>query len=156
MSMQYIKKCLQAWFSFPENKLFCQVTTVSCRGTHIRTMDLYDLTADGHLIFLTDTSTRKWLDLQELKKIAVCMLHLEHGQIIVEGEAILKTSASDYETAFISKNLSNFYLYLAFFQSFQFNQQEIKSTEIPRNAVITFITNGSQCIPVRWSAQYLM
>ncbi len=95
MHIQYIQSCLQKWFSFPENKLFCQVSTVAKNNPHIRTMDLYDITEDGRLIFLTDTSTQKWKDLQQCQNIAVCMLHLEYGQIIVEGIAALKTSVND-------------------------------------------------------------
>jgi len=96
MDIQYIKNLLQSWFSFPKNKIYCQVSTVANRKPHIRTMDLYDVTDDGHLILLTDTSTRKWLDLQKCNNIAICIVHIEHGQIIVEGEATLKTSINDF------------------------------------------------------------
>ena len=78
--IQYIKSRLQTWFAFPQSKLYCQVSTVSNKNPHIRTMDLYDITEDGQLIFLTDTNTKKWLDLQECQNIAVCILHLDHGK----------------------------------------------------------------------------
>ena len=104
MHIQYVKSRLQKWFSFPQNKLYCQVSTTSHQGPHIRTMDLYDITEEGQLIFLTDTSTRKWMDLQEFPNMAVCLLNLDHVQIIVEGSAMLKTSMSDPHTVSIYWN----------------------------------------------------
>ena len=59
MVAQNIKHLLHSWFDFPENKLFCQVSTVNDGRPHIRTMDLYDFTDDGSLIFLTKTDSRK-------------------------------------------------------------------------------------------------
>lgn len=105
MDIEYIKNLLQSWFSFqswsihPQNIIFCQVSTISNDTPHLRTMGLYDITDDGCLVFVTETSTRKWHDLQGCKNIAIAILHAEHGQIIVEGEAMLTTSKNSYKTA---------------------------------------------------------
>lgn len=116
MDIQYIRNRLKAWFSFPQNKLFCQVSTTTNKISHIRTMDLYEVTDNGELIFLTDTNTRKWLDLEVCPNIAVCILHLDYGQIIAEGEAVLKTAKTDYTTVnlywqnFLDQYWRDFYL----------------------------------------------
>ena len=116
MNSQYIKSILHAWFSYPKNKIYCQVSTVACQNPHIRTMDLYEVTEDGCLILFTDTSTRKWLDLQDCENIAICIVHLEYGQIIIEGKATLKTNTNDFNTVsfywhnFLDQYWRDFYL----------------------------------------------
>ena len=95
MLVQHIKHLLHSWFSFPENKIFCQVSTVNNNHPRIRTMDLYDFTDDGALIFLTNTHSNKWRELEQVSNIAVCLLSLESGQIIIEGSASLHTSANN-------------------------------------------------------------
>jgi general stress protein 26 len=99
MLAQHIKALLQSWFSFPEKKIFCQVSTINNGSPHIRTMDLYDFTDDGTLIFLTNTNSNKWYHLKQVPNIAVCLLHLECGQIIVEGLASLHTSVNNQPLA---------------------------------------------------------
>lgn len=116
MLVQDIKKLLQSWFFFPENKIFCQVSTVKNNHPHIRTMDLYDFTNDGTLIFLTNTNSNKWHHLGQLPNIAVCLLNLEYGQIIVEGSALLQTRANNqllathYWENYLDEYWRNFYL----------------------------------------------
>lgn len=46
-----ILDCLSQWYAFPECKLDCQVSTFSNRSPHIRTMQLYNITESGELIF---------------------------------------------------------------------------------------------------------
>lgn len=111
-----IKALLKDWFNFPKNKLFCQVSTVSNGQPHIRTMDLYDLTNDGSLVFLTKTNSRKWNDLANQKNISVCMINLEMGQIIAEGSALLQTTENNpsmtkhYWENYLPQYWQNFYL----------------------------------------------
>jgi general stress protein 26 len=66
---------------------------------HIRTMDLYDFTDAGTLIFLTNTNSNKWSHLKQIPNIAVCLLNLDFGQIIINGSASLHTSASNQSLA---------------------------------------------------------
>lgn len=116
MIVQNIKQLLHSWFDFPKVKLFCQVSTVSNGQPHIRTMDLYDFTDDGSLIFLTRTNSRKWNDLEKQPYIAVCLLNLEAGQITVQGSALLQTSANNlamttlYWENYLPKYWQDFYL----------------------------------------------
>jgi len=62
---------------------------------HIRTMDLYDLTNNGSLVFLTKTNSRKWNGLENQKNISVCMINLKMGQVIAEGSALLQTTENN-------------------------------------------------------------
>lgn len=111
-----IKQLLNKWFDFPNSKLFCQVSTVANGYPRIRTMDLYDFTEDGSLIFLTKTDSRKWRDLEQQPNIAVCLLNLELGQITVEGNALLQTSENNlsltklYWDNYLPKYWKDFYL----------------------------------------------
>ena len=97
MLIQNIKHLLQNWFDFPNSKLFCQVSTVRNGYPHIRTMDLYDFTEDGALIFFTKTDSRKWSDLEKQPNIAVCLLNLDAGQITVEGSVLLQSSTDNLD-----------------------------------------------------------
>jgi general stress protein 26 len=116
MIVQNIKHLLHSWFDFPKNKLFCQVSTVNEGRPHIRTMDLYDFTDDGSLIFLTKTHSRKWKDLEKQPNIAVCLLNLEVGQITVEGAGLLQTTENNlamttlYWEHYLPKYWQDFYL----------------------------------------------
>lgn len=95
MLTKNFKHLLQSWFDFPKNKLFCQVSTVSNGQPHIRTMDLYDFTDDGSLVFLTSTYSKKWSDLEKQPYVTVCLLNLDVCQITVEGSALLLTSENN-------------------------------------------------------------
>ena len=95
MIVQNIKHLLHSWFDFPKNKLFCQIATVNDGHPHIRTMDLYDFTDDGSLIFLTKTDSRKWNDLKKQPHIAACLLNLDIGQITLEGSVLLQTAENN-------------------------------------------------------------
>jgi general stress protein 26 len=118
MAIEIVKERLQDWFSFPGEKLFCQLTTTSNGRPHIRTMDLYDVTDSGALIFLTKTSSRKWKDLKKEAHAAVCLLNLESGQITVEGKAELQTTTNNlsfvtyYWENYLPKYWQDFYLSL--------------------------------------------
>ncbi|HHT0592928.1 TPA: pyridoxamine 5'-phosphate oxidase family protein [Legionella anisa] len=90
---------LRHWFSFPKDKVYAQITTVMHQKPHIRTMDLYHFTPDGSLIFLTDTHSPKWTHLNHCSNVGICLANLEHGQIIVEGRAILHTGQSNLPLA---------------------------------------------------------
>jgi len=112
-----INKYLQNWFNFPIDKVFCQVSTAANnRKPHVRTMDLYNITSEGNLVLLTETSTRKWQDLIECPNVAICILNLDLGQIIVEGSAFLKTYSDDSSTSafywnnYLNQYWRNFYL----------------------------------------------
>ncbi len=94
-----VKQHLHHWFAFPKNKLFAQVTTINDRQPCIRTMALYALTSKGSLIFLTDTKSPKWHHLTHNPNVAICLLHHEYGQIIIEGVARLDTSLSNLTLA---------------------------------------------------------
>lgn len=115
MIAQRINTLLQSWFSFPENKLFCQVSTLNGDQPCIRTMDLYDFTREGSLIFLTNTQSGKWYHLTKLSKIAVCLLNVDGGQIIVEGSTLLHTNATNpllaahYWENYLDEYWRNFY-----------------------------------------------
>lgn len=116
MFIQHIKNHLQAWFDFPENKIFCQVSTTNNGCPRVRTMDLYDVTSEGALILITHTRSRKWDDLQKSSRIAICMLNPDCGQIVVEGHAILKSITNDlalttlYWNSYLNDYWRNFYL----------------------------------------------
>jgi general stress protein 26 len=90
-----LKTYLHHWFAFPKSKVFAQVSTLTKQQPHIRTMDLYDFTPKGSLIFLTDTHSPKWVHLKECPNVGVCLLNLEYGQIVVEGTAVLDTNESN-------------------------------------------------------------
>ncbi|WP_231865862.1 pyridoxamine 5'-phosphate oxidase family protein [Legionella fallonii] len=94
-----VKQYLHHWFAFPKNKLFAQVSTIHEQKPCIRTMDLYDVTSKGSLIFLTDTNSPKWSHLTRNPNIGICLLHREYGQIIVEGSALLDTSVTNLSLA---------------------------------------------------------
>lgn len=93
----HVTRCLTNWFNFPTEKIYCQVATLKDQQPHIRTMDLYDLTPEGNLILFTRTTSRKWEDLQRCPNMAICILLLDHGQIVVEGQALLKTAVTDIQ-----------------------------------------------------------
>src|SRR5689334_1497584 len=90
---------LQEWFGFPQKRVYCQVATSRQNHPQLRTMALYHLSDKGELIFLTETSTPKWQDLQTNPRIAVCAVNTDLGQILVEGKACLITPAKDPEAA---------------------------------------------------------
>jgi general stress protein 26 len=99
MPIQQVNKCLQNWFNFPTEKVFCQVSTLANNNTpHVRTMDLYHVTPEGNIVLLTETSNRKWRDLMSCHNIAICLFNIDLGQIIVEGSASLKTYSNDSKT----------------------------------------------------------
>jgi len=98
MPFQQVKNHLANWFDYPSEKVFCQVATTLDTSPHVRTMDLYHITDEGNLILSTNTHSRKWSDLHTCPNIAICIIHLDHGQIIAEGTATLKTSANDNDT----------------------------------------------------------
>jgi general stress protein 26 len=97
--MPLVNQCLQTWFDFPKNKIFCQVSTLANTSPHIRSMELYHVTSLGNVILLTDTSSRKWHDLEICPNIAICVVDVNYGQIIIEGTADLITSNNDTQTA---------------------------------------------------------
>ncbi|CAM2740934.1 Uncharacterized conserved protein [Legionella steigerwaltii] len=111
-----VEHYLDQWFSFPKNKVFAQVTTVMNQKPHMRTMALYHVTPKGSLIFLTDTSSPKWIHLSHCPNVGVCILNPEYGQIIVEGTAVLDTSQSNLSLAslywqnFLDEYWRNYYL----------------------------------------------
>lgn len=91
-----IRDSLKSWFDFPNNKVYCQVATIGNSHPRIRTMDFYHITNVGEVILLTDTSTNKWQELHENPRVALCLMHLDYGQIVVEGEVQLNTSETNY------------------------------------------------------------
>jgi len=111
----HVTRCLSEWFHFPTEKIYCQVATVKDQQPHIRTMDLYDMTPEGNLILFTRTTTRKWEDLQYCSNMSICILLLNHGQIVVEGQALLKTAVTDFEfthfcwTKYLDRYWQDFY-----------------------------------------------
>ena len=94
-----IMQCLKEWFNFPVDKTYCQVSTLADRLPHIRTMRLYHVTAEGHLVLLTETSTRKWQDLKKCPRVAICLLNPDRGKIIAEAGVTLITAVDDNQTA---------------------------------------------------------
>lgn len=94
-----IGEILQTWFHFPEKKVYCQVATVREGKPKVRTMDFYRLTEDGRIILMTETSTNKWGDLGRSNEVALCLGHLDFGQIICEGKVELITAENNSETA---------------------------------------------------------
>lgn len=136
-----IGKHLKNWFDFPKNPVFCQVTTVQQKQPSIRTMALYDFTHKGSLIFITATNSPKWAHLVNCPKIALCMLHHEHGQIIVEGSALLHTSTTNlpmislYWENYLDEYWRNFY---------RVEAPESPANEIPASLGIV------QIIPSAW------
>lgn len=93
---------IKKWFKYPEEVVFCQVSTSHQNIPSLRTMALYDITGQGELIFLSRIDTKKWSDLLEKPYIAVCMLSHKQHQIILEGSVSTKTIDND-------KNFTNFY-----------------------------------------------
>lgn len=116
MHVELIKHHLLHWFDFPNKKLFCQVATFGNSCAHIRTMDLYHITDEGNIIFLSDTSTRKWHDLKENPTAAICIVNLDLGQILANGQTTLKTFTTDsittkyYWDNYLDDYWRNFYL----------------------------------------------
>jgi uncharacterized pyridoxamine 5'-phosphate oxidase family protein len=84
---------LASWFGFPKRQLFAQVATCCENRPRIRTMQLFEITAEGHLIFLTHKETQKWRDLTASSYIAALLVHLEFGQLTVHGRAILSAKS---------------------------------------------------------------
>ncbi len=78
-------------------------------------MALYDLTQKGALIFITATNSPKWTHLSNNPNIALCLLHPEYGQIIVEGSTLLHTSQTNlslvslYWENYLDEYWRNFY-----------------------------------------------
>ncbi|MGQ3888563.1 pyridoxamine 5'-phosphate oxidase family protein [Legionella sp. CNM-1927-20] len=147
MLVQNIRYLLQSWFDFPNSKLFCQVATVDNGYPHVRTMDLYDFTDKGSLIFLTKTGSRKWNDLEKNSNVAVCLLNLEVGQIIVEGSVLLQTSANNLAMAtlywrnYLPKYWQNFYL--------SHSSQDNLSKEIPSSfGIIKIIPHAWEILEI--------
>lgn len=114
--IQHIKNYLWAWFSFPAQKAYCQMSTISNGAPHIRTMELFDVTEEGYLILLSLTYSKKWEDLQGSPRVALCMLNSDCGQIVVEGKARLISITNDlnlthyYWNSFLSDSWRQFYL----------------------------------------------
>ncbi|MBV8802506.1 MAG: pyridoxamine 5'-phosphate oxidase family protein [Gammaproteobacteria bacterium] len=79
-------------FKNKNTAIFCQVANQSNLKPHIRTMRLYAFTETGHLEFLSRTDTQKWLDWEKHPYAAVCFLNLSFGQIVAEGNVLLKTT----------------------------------------------------------------
>lgn len=86
-----IKKCFDTWFSAPNPEINCQIATIMGETPHIRTMKLYELTQEGHLVFVTSTDTRKWGDLQKNPRVSVCIFNPTFGQLMMEGSTTLLT-----------------------------------------------------------------
>lgn len=84
-----VQECFEKWFSYPVQMVHAQVATSSGQP-HIRTMDLYEITEEGTLVFLTRTDAVKWFDLTQNPRVAVCFVNLDYGQIVVEGSVELK------------------------------------------------------------------
>lgn len=111
-----INNYLKRWFTFPKHEVFAQVTTVVNQQPHIRTMHLYDVTSKGSLIFLTSTDSPKWKHLNYCPNVGACILNLEFGQIIIEGQAVLDTSLTNlplvtlYWQNYLDEYWRNFYL----------------------------------------------
>src|SRR5580700_6952616 len=99
---QSVYSLIKTWFRYPEEVVFCQVSTTQQNKPSLRTMALYDITDQGEFIFLSRTDTKKWSDLLERPYIAVCMLSHKQHQIILEGSVSTKTIEND-------KQFANFY-----------------------------------------------
>lgn len=147
MVAQNIKHLLHSWFDFPENKLFCQVSTVNDGRPHIRTMDLYDFTDDGSLIFLTKTDSRKWNDLKKQPYIAACLLNLDVGQITVEGSVLLQTVENNlamtahYWENYLPQYWQDFYL--------SHSSQDVHSSKIPSSfGVVKIIPHAWEILEI--------
>lgn len=121
MGIQKIKNYIQDWFSFPQEKVYCQVATIGEGRPQIRTMGFYDLTQEGHLVLMTETSTRKWLALKNCPDIAVCVVHPDHGQIVFEGSVLLKTQKASqlYWDQYLEANWKAFYAALSHSKSIE-------------------------------------
>lgn len=91
---EYIEKNITLWFGFPKQEVDCQVATIGNHSPHLRTMKLYDITDEGHLVLITGTNTQKWKDLLLTPKVALCLLDLNYGQIIIEGSVSLNTQGN--------------------------------------------------------------
>jgi general stress protein 26 len=85
-----IEEKLSAWFNFPAGEIYAQVATSHDNRPHIRSMLLFEIDANGSLIFLTHRDTQKWHDLESSAYVAIAMVNLKFGQITVEGTACLK------------------------------------------------------------------
>lgn len=91
-----IADCFNTIFNFPEKKLCAQVATQSDSTPTIRTMKLVDITEDGELIFLSNTQTQKWQDLNQSPKMATLIYDPILGvQVIARGTVILETKLTN-------------------------------------------------------------
>lgn len=74
-----------------KSTIYCQLANQSNLKPHIRTMQLYNIKNNSCLEFLSRTDTQKWTDWQLHPYAALCFLNVDFGQILAEGEVILKT-----------------------------------------------------------------
>ncbi len=69
-------------------------------------MDLYRISDQGEIILLTATKSSKWKELTAISKTSVCIAHQDYGQILAEGDVLLKTTRNDPES--VSEYWTNF------------------------------------------------
>lgn len=86
-----IDQRLRRNFGYPA-RIIAQVATLSKIGPDLRSMGLYEIDAEGRLIFLSNRNSSKWKELSSQPAISALMLssNLE-SQIIARGEAELLT-----------------------------------------------------------------
>lgn len=90
-----VSESFKSGFGYPQTELYGMVATTYNEHPHIRTMKLYEITSEGHLVFLTRTDTQKWHNLQHCPDAAVCFLNLNNCQILVEGSVELLSQEND-------------------------------------------------------------
>lgn len=92
-----VAESFKSGFGYPQTELYGMVATSFNEHPHIRTMKLYEITSEGHLVFLTRTDTQKWHNLQHCPYAAVCFLNLSYCQILVEGSVELLSQENDVD-----------------------------------------------------------
>lgn len=85
-----IENSLKKDFHFPEEMVFCQMATQSKNGPHVRTVRLYEMEKEKGFIFVTHIASKKWDELKNHSKTAICFLHPEyHIQLRAECDVTL-------------------------------------------------------------------
>ena len=93
-----INTLLRSRFDYPKRIIIAQVATLSVSGPDLRSMGLFDIDAEGRLIFLTNTFSNKWSQLSLSLGISILLLnHAQDTQVIARGHVELLTLDSSPE-----------------------------------------------------------
>jgi hypothetical protein len=86
-----IAEHLAQWFNYRQAAVYGQLANSLLDRLKLRTMRLSGLSPTGCLEFLSRTDTPKWLAWQKKPQVALCFFNPEFGQLLAEGEVLLKT-----------------------------------------------------------------